>query len=108
MHNFVSFSSEWHFFLSSIFHFHFCVCRWSGPLSWSVSLGPLLPPSPSDPLSWKTAYVYGFDSLPDPTDSSFFLVFYNARDGWREGREAIGVSRVEEQVLEGGQGRWRR
>ena len=66
-----------------------------------------LPPSPRDPLSWKAAYVYGYDSLPDPKNSSFFLVFYNARDGWREGKEAIGVSRVEEGVLEGGRDSWR-
>ena len=69
--------------------------------------------------SWKRAYVYGFDKIDDPTSHQHWLVFYNGRldtdkytskdkskanqltrDGWRVGREAIGVSRLDMTVID--------
>ena len=71
----------------------------NGGLSWDDSIGRLISPATDNPSSWKHAYVYGYDSIPDPTDAAYFLVYSNGRDGWKQGVEAIGVSRVEVSVL---------
>jgi len=68
-------------------------------LSWHDSIGELIPPVNDNNGSWKHAYVYGYDTLQDPIDESYILVYYNGRNGWRDGMEAIGVSRVEVSVL---------
>ena len=68
-------------------------------LSWYDSIAELIPPVTDIESSWKHAYVYGYDTIQDPTDGSYILVYYNGRDGWRNGVEAIGVSRVEVSVL---------
>jgi hypothetical protein len=35
-----------------------------------------------------------FDTIADPTDESWMLVYYNGRNGWKGARETVGVSRV--------------
>jgi len=61
-------------------------------LAWQVVIGDLIGPETEVENSWKRAYVYGFDKIQDPTSDQHWLVFYNGRDGWLVGREAIGVS----------------
>jgi hypothetical protein len=68
-------------------------------LSWEVVSGALIAPATTDPASWKHAYVYGYDTIPDPTSGEHFLAYYNGRDGWRVAREAIGVSRLHKDLL---------
>ena len=47
-----------------------------------------------EPGSWKRSYAYGYDTLPDPAGGGHTLVYYNARDDWKKGRETVGVSRL--------------
>ena len=82
-----------------------------GGLSWATLEADLIPPQLDSTLSWKHAYVYGFDTVPgecggyvelelrmnitpDPDNSSQVLVYYNARSGWAVGLESIGVSKL--------------
>ena len=83
-----------------------------GGLSWATVEADLIPPELDTSLSWKHAYVYGFDTVPgmriggyldmskyksttpDPDNSSHVLVYYNARSGWSFGLESIGVSKL--------------
>ena len=50
--------------------------------------------APTADLGWKHSYVYAFDTIPDPVNSSYMLIYYNARNDWANGTEAIGASRV--------------
>ena len=68
-----------------------------------MAVPELLAPELDDPDSWKHAYVYGYDTLPDPTNSSYVLIYYNGRDQWKGASEAVGVSRIEVDML--GEGR---
>lgn len=55
-------------------------------LSWETSCPePILEPEPG----WKEAYVYAFDVRPV---GGVYHLFYNARDGWLEGTEYIGLA----------------
>merc|ERR1711971_322597 len=69
-------------------------------LAWQVVIGDLIGPETEVENSWKRAYVYGFDKIQDPTSDQHWLVFYNGRDGWLVGREAIGVSRLDMAVID--------
>jgi hypothetical protein len=63
---------------------------------WKVVTASFIAPTPSaNPPTWKQSYVYGFDTIADPTDPSRTLVYYNARNGWKGAHEAVGVSRVD-------------
>jgi len=72
----------------------------SDGLAWEVVIGDLIGPETDVENSWKRAYVYGFDKIQDPSSDQHWLVFYNDRDGWLVGREAIGVSRLDKAVID--------
>eukprot|EP00434_Breviolum_minutum_P015471 symbB.v1.2.013629.t1/scaffold970.1/size148061/2 len=63
-----------------------------GGLSYEPVIAPFIGPTLVDG-SWKEAYCYGFDTLPDPNDSQSVLIYYNARNGWKDATEQVGVSR---------------
>eukprot|EP00931_Biecheleriopsis_adriatica_P104381 TRINITY_DN79064_c0_g1_i1.p1 TRINITY_DN79064_c0_g1~~TRINITY_DN79064_c0_g1_i1.p1 ORF type:complete len:409 (+),score=66.27 TRINITY_DN79064_c0_g1_i1:89-1315(+) len=69
-----------------------------GGLSWETVISPFIAPT-LVPGDWKEAYVYAFDTLPDPTDPEYMLVYYNARNGWRDGHETAGVSRFPVEII---------
>ena len=62
--------------------------------AWRVDQPRLIPPQSNITTSWKRGYVYGFDTIPDPANSSLLLTYYNARDGWAGARETVGLSRI--------------
>lgn len=68
--------------------------------SWRVVAPALLAPTPlANPPTWKESYVYGFDTIADPTNDTRTLVYYNARNGWKGAHEAVGVSRIDGSFL---------
>lgn len=72
-----------------------------GGVSWTVINSELIHPTiTADPPTWKEAYCYGFDTIRDPLDEAYALVYYNARDWWEGGVETIGVSRIAYEVLQ--------
>lgn len=71
-----------------------------GGISWTVINSELIHPTVSaDPATWKEAYCYGYDTLQDPLDKGYVLVYYNARDGWKDGVETIGTTRLSNDIL---------
>ena len=42
--------------------------------------------------SWKESYVYGFDLI---AYDDHWLIYYNARNGWKSAKETIGVSKYQ-------------
>jgi hypothetical protein len=70
-----------------------------GGYSWSASIPNFIAPSLSNPPTWKQAYCYGFDTIADPTDSSYVLAYYNGRNGWMHANESIGVSRIDKNLF---------
>lgn len=63
-----------------------------GGLSWQPVVTEFIGPTLKEG-SWKEAFVYGFDTLMDPNDASSMLIYYNARNGWKDATEQVGVSR---------------
>ncbi|CAL1165681.1 unnamed protein product [Cladocopium goreaui] len=63
-----------------------------GGLSWQPVVTEFIGPTLQEG-SWKEAFVYGFDTLMDPNDASSMLIYYNARNGWKDATEQVGVSR---------------
>lgn len=61
-------------------------------LRWQVMIPAFIAPTAAD--GWKHSYVYAFDTIADPIDPRYMLVYYNARNWWKNGTEAIGASRV--------------
>lgn len=61
-------------------------------LSWETVVPQFIGPTLTQG-DWKEAYVYAFDTLPDPNDPEYILVYYNARNGWENGSETVGVSK---------------
>ena len=72
--------------------------------AWRVVAASVVAPAvtPGPHPTWSQAYIYGFDTLVDPAGGSRTLVYYNARDGWKGGHEAVGVSRLDSDFLKGG------
>ena len=70
----------------------YCVLAHTHPSS-SFFFPPL--PSSSSPstVTLYARFVYGYDTMADPTNASRTLIYYNARDGWEWGAETVGVSR---------------
>ncbi|CAJ1399207.1 unnamed protein product [Effrenium voratum] len=69
-----------------------------GGLSWDTVVPKFLGPSLlSD--NWKEAYVYAFDTLPNPLDQSSELIYYNGRNGWKDAYEEAGVSRFPVEMI---------
>lgn len=62
-------------------------------LTWTVLDPELIAPQSQIENSWKRSYIYGFDAMVDPTAADDFWVFYNARNGWKNAVETIGVSK---------------
>ena len=55
-------------------------------VSWTERFpDPIIGPD----MGWKRALVYQLDAVPRPDGSLW--VYYNSRDGWRFGRERIGL-----------------
>ena len=70
-----------------------CILCWSPPPSSSFFF-PHLPFSSSpSTVTFYARFVYGYDTMADPTNASRTLIYYNARDGWEWGAETVGVSR---------------
>ena len=65
-----------------------------GGHSWQVVIADLIAPTLADPPTWNEAYCYGFDTIQDPSDSTYILTYYNGRNGWKHANETIGVSRI--------------
>mmetsp|Transcript_54015 Transcript_54015/g.96739 ORF Transcript_54015/g.96739 Transcript_54015/m.96739 type:complete len:453 (-) Transcript_54015:143-1501(-) len=69
-----------------------------GGLSWETVHAPFIGPS-LVPGTWKYAYAYGYDTLPDPLDNNYILVYYNARNGYKDGHEQVGVARFPKSMI---------
>jgi hypothetical protein len=67
-----------------------------GGLTWTVKKDKLIAPTQTM-RSWKKAYVYGYDFIE--YSPGYSLIYYNARNGWKNGVETIGVSRVDNRLL---------
>jgi len=63
-----------------------------GGLSWTIKKSSLIAPE-LNVSSWKHAYVYGFDTILLPPYKWMFI-YYNARNGWKNAIETVGVSRM--------------
>lgn len=60
--------------------------------SWDTVIPKFIGPSFVED-DWKSAYVYAFDTLINPLDPSTELIYYNARNGYKDAFEEAGVSR---------------
>eukprot|EP00435_Cladocopium_sp_Y103_P026035 s128_g6.t1 len=54
-----------------------------GGLSWDTVIPKFIGPSLVED-DWKAAYVYAFDTLINPLDSNTELIYYNARNGYKD------------------------
>lgn len=63
-----------------------------GGLSWDTVIPKFIGPSFVED-DWKSAYVYAFDTLINPLDPSTELIYYNARNRYKDAFEEAGVSR---------------
>eukprot|EP00490_Sorites_sp_Unknown_P029420 CAMPEP_0114681100 /NCGR_PEP_ID=MMETSP0191-20121206/54992_1 /TAXON_ID=126664 /ORGANISM="Sorites sp." /LENGTH=238 /DNA_ID=CAMNT_0001958949 /DNA_START=165 /DNA_END=881 /DNA_ORIENTATION=+ len=63
-----------------------------GGFSWQPVIAQFIGPTLKEG-SWKEAFCYAFDTVLDPNDASSVLIYYNARNGWKDATEQVGVSR---------------
>jgi len=70
-----------------------------GGLSWDTVIPKFIGPSLIED-DWKMAYVYAFDTLINPLDNKTELVYYNARNGYKDAYEEAGVSRFPVEMIE--------
>lgn len=75
------------------------VCTFDGGLSWQTVITNFIGPTGQD-NSWKKAYVYAFDTIPDFQDACKELIYYSARSGYKDSFEQVGLSRFSTDILE--------
>ncbi|CAK8989665.1 unnamed protein product [Durusdinium trenchii] len=63
-----------------------------GGFSWKPVISKFICPTLEE-NSWKEAFCYGFDTIQNPNDPESILIYYNARNGWKDAMEQVGVSR---------------
>jgi len=66
-----------------------CLMASDDGIKWTdAPFNPIIPPT----TGWKRALVYQLDLVLDYQGRT--IIYYNARDGWREGKERIGASEL--------------